>query len=80
MSAVQFENEIRWDGNSLAVWATVNGSRIYCEIPRSTLHLFSGSIETARERAEIFERLRPAVIAKIACTRDNSMRLYPSDL
>ncbi len=41
MSAVQFENEIRWDGNSLAVWATVNGSRIYCEIPRSTIHLLA---------------------------------------
>jgi len=80
MSAVLFENEIRWDGNSLAVWATVNGSRIFCEIPRSTIHLFSGTIETARDRAEIFDRLRPAVIAKIACTSDSSMRLYPSDL
>ena len=80
MLAVQFENEIRWDGNSLAVWATVNGSRIFCEIPRSTIHLFSGTIETARDRAEIFGRLRPAVVAKIACTRDSSMRLYPSDL
>jgi hypothetical protein len=82
MSAVLFENEIRWDGNSLAVWATVNGSRIFCEIPRSTIHLFSGTIswEIARDRAEIFDRLRPAVVAKIACTRDNSIRLYPSDL
>jgi len=80
MSAVQFENEIRWDGNSLAVWATVDGSRIFCEIPRSTIHLFSDKIETPRDRSWSFDRLRPAVIAKIACTRDSSMRLYPSDL
>lgn len=80
MSAVLFENEIRWDGNSLAVWATVDGSRIFCEIPRSTIHLLSGTIETARDRAEIFDRLRPAVVAKIARTRDSSIRLYPSDL
>jgi hypothetical protein len=33
MSAVRFEDEIRWDGNSLTVWATLNGSRIFCEIP-----------------------------------------------
>ena len=80
MSAVRFENEIRWDGNNLSVWATVDGSRIFCEIPRSTIHLFSGTIETARDRAEIFDRLRPAVVAKIARTRDSSIRLHPSDL
>jgi hypothetical protein len=85
MSAVRFENEIRWDGNSLSVWATVNGSRIFCEIPRSTIHevpLFGDAItlEIARDRAEIFDRLRPAVVAKIARTRDSSIRLHPSDL
>ena len=85
MSAVQFENEIRWDGNSLAVWATVNGSRIFCEIPRSTIYnvpLFDDGItrEIARDRAEIFDRLRPAVIAKIACTTDSSMRKRRRDL
>jgi len=85
MSAVQFENEIRWDGNSLSVWATVNGSRIFCEIPRSTIHevRFFGdamSREIARDRAEIFDRLRPAVVAKIARTKESSIRLHPSDL
>src|SRR6476660_6318773 len=79
MSAVRFENGIRWDGNSLSVWATVNGSRIFCEIPRSTIYnvpLFDDGIT---RRAEIFDRLRPAVIAKIARTRDSSIRLLPAD-
>ncbi len=85
MSTVQFENEIRWDGNNLSVWATVDGSRIFCEIPRSTIHevlLFGDAIarEIGRDRAEIFGRLRPAVVAKIARTRDSSIRLHPSDL
>ena len=84
MSAVRFENEIHWDGNSLSVWATANGSRIFCEILRSTIHemlLFGdATLEIARDRAEIFDRLRPAVVAKIARTRDSSIRLYPSDL
>jgi hypothetical protein len=84
MSAVRFENGIRWDGNSLSVWATVNGSRIFCEIPRSTIYnvpLFNDGItrEIARDRAEVFNRLRPALIAKIARTRESSIRLLPAD-
>ena len=77
MSAVRFENGIRWDGNSLSVWATVNDSRIFCEIPRSTIYnvpLFNDGItrEIARDRAEIFDRVRPAIIAKIARTRERA--------
>jgi len=85
MSAVRFENEIHWDGNSLSVWATVDGSRILCEIPRSTIHEVPPvgdaiTREIARDRAEIFDLLRSAVIAKIARTRGSSVRLHPSDL
>jgi hypothetical protein len=85
MSAVRFEDEIRWDGNSLSIWATVNGSRIFCEIPRSTIHevpLFSDAIsrEIARDRAEIFDRLRSTVVAKISRTRESSIRIHPSDI
>jgi hypothetical protein len=86
MSAVRFENEIHWDGNDISVWANLNGSRIFCEIPRSTIHevpLFGGdaiSRDVGRDRAEIFDRLRAAVVAKIARTRDSSIRLHPSDL
>jgi hypothetical protein len=81
----RFEDEIRWDGNSLTVWATLNGSRIFCEIPRSTIHevpLFGDAIsrEIDRDRAEIFDRLRPAVVAKISRTRESSIRLHPSDI
>ena len=80
MSAVQFDSEIGWDGNSLTVWATVNGSRVFCEIPRSTIHgvpLLSDEIswEISRDRAAIF-----AVVAKIVRSRDNSIRLHSSDV
>jgi hypothetical protein len=85
MSAVRFEDEIRWDGNSLTVWATLNGSRILCEIPQSTIHEvphFGDAIsrEIIRDRAEIFDRLRPAVVAKISGTKESSIRLLPSDI
>ena len=81
MSAVRFDSEIGWDGNSLTVWATVNGSRVFCEIPRSTIHgvpLLSNEI--SRDRVAIFDRLRPAVVAKIVCSRNNSIRLHSSDV
>lgn len=85
MSAVQFDSEIGWDGNSLTVWATVNGSRVFCEIPRSTIHgvpLLSDEIswEISRDRAAIFDRLRPAVVVKIVRSRDKSIRLHSSDV
>ena len=85
VSGVQFDSEIGWDGNSLTGWATVNGSRVFCEIPRSTIHgvpLLSDEIswEISRDRAAIFDRLRPAVVAKIVRSRDNSIRLYSSDV
>ena len=70
---------------SLTVWATVNGSRVFCEIPRFTIHgvpLLSDEIswEISRDRAAIFDRLRPAVVAKIVRSRDNSIRLHSSDV
>jgi hypothetical protein len=85
VSAVQFDSEVGWDGNSLTVWATVNGSRVFCEIPRSTIHgvpLLSDEIswEISRNRAAIFDRLRTAVVAKIVRSRDKSIRLHSSDV
>ena len=81
MSAVQFDSEISWDGNSLTVWANVNGSRVFCEIPRSTIHGVPFlSDEISRDRAAIFYRLRPAVVAKIARSRENFIRLHSSDV
>ena len=85
VSAVQFDSEIGWDGNSLTVWATVNGSRVFCAIPRSTIHgvlLLSDEIswEISRDRAAIFDRLRADVVAKVVRSRDKSIRLYSSDV
>ena len=81
----QFDSEILWDGNSLTVWANVNGSRVLCDIPRSTIHelpLFSDAVsrEIGRDRAEIFSRLRLALVAKIARSRESSIRLHPFDV
>ena len=72
MSAVQFDSEISWDGNSLTVWANVNGSRVFSEMPRSTIHRVPFlSDEISRDRAAIFYRLRPAVVAKITRSQDD---------
>ena len=85
VSAVQFDSEIGWDGNSLTFWATMNGSRVFCEIPRSTIHgvlLLSDetSWEISRDRAAIFDRLRPAVVAKVVRSLNKSIRLHSSDV
>jgi hypothetical protein len=85
VSAVRFDSEISWDGNSLTVWANVNGSRVFCEIPRTTIYgmpRLSDEIpwEISRDRAEIFDRLRPTVVTKIIRSRDNSIRIYSSDV
>ena len=85
VSAVQFDSEIGWDGNSLTVWANVNGSRVFCEIPRSTIYgmprLSDGILwEISQDRAAIFDRLRADVVAKVVRSRDKSIRLYSSDV
>jgi hypothetical protein len=86
MSAnVQFESEIHWDGNNLSVWATNSGSRVLCVIPRATIYevpLFSDAItrEIARDRVEIFDRVRPAIVAKIARSPSGTVELQPTDL
>jgi hypothetical protein len=82
---VQFESEIRWDGNNLSIWATNCGARILCIIPRATIHevpLFSDAItrEIERDRAEIFNRLRPALVAKIGRLPIGPVELQPTDL
>jgi hypothetical protein len=82
---VQFESEIHWDGNNLSVWAISNGARILCTIPRATIHavpLFGDAItrEIVRDRVEIFDRLRPALIAKIARDLSDPVELQPTDL
>jgi hypothetical protein len=86
MSAeIQFDPEIQWDGNSLSVWAVNNGDRILCRIPRATIHgvpPFSDVLgrEIARDRLAIFDRLRPAIVAKIVRERRGPIELRPTDL
>jgi hypothetical protein len=86
MSAeIQFDSEIQWDGDNLLVWAVNNGARILCRIPRATIHevpLFGDALtrEIARDRLEIFDRLRPALAAKIVRESSGPVELQPTDL
>jgi hypothetical protein len=73
MTDIQFVNEIEWDGTSLAVWAATPRGRVLCEVrddPIHTLGIYNDAIEreSTRDRHDIFERLRPAIVAKIART------------
>jgi hypothetical protein len=90
MADIQFENEIEWDGKRLSVWAVTHRGRVLCEVPRDTIHMLSiyndaieGEIK--RDRHDIFERLRPALVIKIAQNASdaasmNPILLFPEDL
>ena len=82
---IQLEKEIHWDGEHLSVWAVTSKTRVLCQIPSETIHhirLYSDVItrEIARDKEEIMDRIRPAVIAKVAAVGGISVRLEPSDL
>jgi hypothetical protein len=71
MADIQFENEIEWDGTNLTVWAVTLRGRVLCEIRRDTIHtlsIYNDAIEREikRDRRDIFDRLRAAIVAKIA--------------
>jgi hypothetical protein len=81
---IRFENEIGWDGESLLVWA-VTHRRVLCEVPRDTIHMLSvyndaTEREIKRGRQDIFELLRPALVAKIAQNVLDRIPLFPEDL
>jgi hypothetical protein len=86
MSAeIQFDSDIQWDGNHLSVWAVNKGARILCRIPRATIHEVPpfGDVltrEIARDRVEIFDRLRAALTAKIVRESSSPVELRPTDL
>jgi hypothetical protein len=89
MADIQFENNIQWDGEKLSVWAVTRRGRIVCAIPRDTIHvlsIYNDAIEREikRDQQDIFERLRPALIAKIQNTLDaasvDPIPLFPEDL
>lgn len=68
---VEFETEITWDGNSLLVWATVNGERIRVRIPCEVVHtlpMYNDATEKEIEygKQEIFERLKPKLSADLS--------------
>jgi len=90
MADIQFENEIGWDGRILSVRAVTHRGRVLCEVPRDTIHtlsIYNDAIdrEIKRDRHDIFERLRPALVAKLSQTALDAVpmdpvALFPEDL
>ena len=87
MENIQFENEIAWDGRALSIWAATHQGRVLCLLPRDTIHtlsIYNDAIEREikRDRHEIFERFRTALVAKIALrtVSVDSICLSPDDL
>lgn len=69
--SVEFEPEITWDGNAILRWAIVNGERIQIRIPREVVHtlpMHNDALEREidRDKEEIFERLKPKLLADLS--------------
>ena len=82
---IRFENDVKWDGKCITVWALSAGRRIKCVIPRATVHaipLFGDAIsrEIDRDRGEIVDRLRMILAAKVAGAESDTVELHPRDL
>ena len=86
MSAeIQFDSDIQWDGNHLSVWAVNKGARILCGFHAQQFTNLppSGDVltrEIARDRVEIFDRLRATLTAKIVRESSSPVELRPTDL
>lgn len=66
--SVEFEPEIEWDGKSLSRWAVIKGNRIHIRLSREMIHsipIYNDAIgwEIERYKADIFERLKPDLLA-----------------
>lgn len=85
MTEVRLDDDIHWDGDQLGVWATAGEKRIFCAIPRETIHsipTFNDALtrEIARDRSEIVDRLRPSILAKMAGSDGEHILIAPPDL
>ena len=72
--SVEFEPEIEWDGTSLSRWAVIRGNRIHIRLPREMIHsipIYNYAIgwEIERYKADIFERLKPKLLADLTLTQ-----------
>ena len=38
MTAINAENDVRWDGECIIVWASSERGRAECKIPRNTIY------------------------------------------
>jgi hypothetical protein len=85
MTEVRLDDDIHWDGDQLGVWATAGDKRVFCAIPRETIHAiptFNDALtrEIARDRSEILDRLRPSILAKLAAADCGHVLIAPRDL
>ena len=85
MTEVRIEDHIHWDGYQLSVWVNVGARRVFCLVPRDTIHsvpMFNDALtrEIARDRLEIVDRLRPWILAKIKSSNNDRIFVSPSDV
>ena len=67
---MEFEPKIEWDGTSLSRWAVIGGNRIQVHLTREMIHsipIYNDAIgwEIERYKADIFERLKPKILANL---------------
>ena len=84
-TSIQFEDDIQFDGACITVWALTKQHRIECKIPRATIDsipIFCDLItrEINRDRREIVDRLRTALVAKLGRAKAVKVELLPQDL
>ena len=64
------ETEIQWDGDTLSRWVILDGRRVLLSASRDMIHSLSFyndavSWEIERHKVDIFERLRPLLLAAL---------------
>jgi hypothetical protein len=72
------EPKIAWDGAVLSGWARTARGRIRCEIPRATIHAVPPFADALGR--EIVNRMRPALLRKVAATDSVVIRVNLDDL
>jgi hypothetical protein len=68
---IEFEPEIEWDGQSISRWAIIDGKRIQVRLPRDLIHsitIYNDAIdrEIERDKEDIFEKLKPSILADLS--------------
>ena len=76
---VEFDPEIRWNGEALSRWATVDGRRLVISLTRDIIHsipIYNDAIgwEIERYGFDIFERSKPQLLASLSASMNGHHR------